>query len=65
MKPARLARGLVAPLLAVCVGSTAPHPGIARASYVVMIVMENRDYHPIIGSSQAPYINGTLVPKRH
>ena len=33
------------------------------ASYVVVIIMENRDYDLVIGSSQAPYINGTLVPE--
>lgn len=33
-----------------------------RASYVTIVIMENRDYASIIGSSQAPYINNTLVP---
>lgn len=38
----------------------ANHP---HASYVVLVIMENRDYDLVIGSSQAPYINGTLVPE--
>jgi hypothetical protein len=37
---------------------TGPH-----AKSVVIVMMENRDYNLIIGSSQAPYINGTLVPE--
>lgn len=39
----------------------AGHP--PHASYVVVVMMENRDYDLIVGSSQAPYINGTLVPE--
>ena len=34
-----------------------------HASNVVVVIMENRDYNLIIGSSEAPYINGTLVPE--
>jgi len=34
-----------------------------HASNVVVVMMENRDYDLIIGSSNAPYINGTLVPE--
>jgi phosphatidylinositol-3-phosphatase len=34
-----------------------------HAGYVVVVIMENRDYDLIIGNSQAPYINGTLVPE--
>ncbi|MGB8909066.1 MAG: alkaline phosphatase family protein [Candidatus Cybelea sp.] len=34
-----------------------------HASSVVVVIMENRDYDLIIGSSEAPYINGTLVPE--
>jgi phosphatidylinositol-3-phosphatase len=33
------------------------------AANVVVIIMENRDYDLVIGSSDAPYINGTLVPQ--
>jgi phosphatidylinositol-3-phosphatase len=62
MTSLRLALGLAAPLLA-CLGSTSAHRASPHASYVVAIVMENRDYHPVIGSAQAPYINGTLVPQ--
>ena len=36
------------------------HP---HAKRVVVVIMENRDYDLIIGNSQAPYINGTLVPE--
>jgi phosphatidylinositol-3-phosphatase len=39
-------------------GKRAPH-----ASYVVVVIMENRDYDLIVGSPDAPYINGTLVPQ--
>lgn len=38
--------------------ATAPH-----ASSVTVVIMENRDYDLIIGNSNAPYINGTLVPQ--
>lgn len=34
-----------------------------HAGNVVVVIIENRDYSLIIGSSQAPYINGTLVPE--
>lgn len=33
-----------------------------HANYVVVIIMENRDYDLVIGSSQAPYINKKLAP---
>ena len=39
-------------------GKNPPH-----ANNVVIIIMENRDYDPIIGSSAAPYVNRTLVPQ--
>jgi hypothetical protein len=39
-------------------GNTKPH-----ASNVVVVMMENRDYNLVIGSKDAPYINGTLVPE--
>lgn len=69
---------LAAPLLAGCLGANASLPASAanagaplarvnpnhpHASYVVVVIMENRDYDLVIGSSQAPYINGTLVPE--
>jgi len=44
----------------------AEHPSTAatpHASAVVVVIMENRDYSRIIGSPQAPFINGTLVPQ--
>ncbi len=41
-----------------------PHAHAApRASTVTVIIMENREYTGIIGSSAAPYINNTLVPE--
>lgn len=39
-------------------GANAPH-----ASNVVVVILENRSYDRIIGSPEAPYINGTLVPE--
>ena len=39
-------------------GDVGPH-----ASTVIVVIMENRDYGRIIGNSQAPFINGTLVPQ--
>jgi hypothetical protein len=36
----------------------APH-----ANNVIVVILENRSYEGIIGRSQAPYINGTLVPE--
>jgi hypothetical protein len=40
------------------VGAAKPH-----AATVIVIIMENRDYDLIIGSKDAPFINGTLVPQ--
>ncbi len=40
-----------------------PHNTAPHAANVVVVMMENRDYSLIIGNSQAPYINGTLVPQ--
>jgi phosphatidylinositol-3-phosphatase len=67
------------PLIAGCLGFGSAVPSIAQpqshsvtvrtrttgphASSVVVVIMENRDYDLIIGSSEAPYINGTLVPE--
>jgi acid phosphatase len=34
-----------------------------KATSVVVVIMENRDYDLVIGSSEAPYINNTLVPQ--
>jgi len=63
-------------LIAACAGAAAlpsssamstnsGHPSGKKphASNVVVIIMENRDYDLIIGNSNAPYINGTLVPE--
>jgi acid phosphatase len=47
--------------------AAAPAPVAAKAgpnaSNVVVIIMENRDYQLVIGYSNAPYINKTLVPE--
>jgi hypothetical protein len=41
----------------------APAPQVSpHASYVTIVVMENKDEDRVIGSSKAPYINHTLVP---
>jgi phosphatidylinositol-3-phosphatase len=52
------------------VSASAAHGSLVRsgkarpyANSVVVVIMENRDYDLIIGASQAPYINGTLVPQ--
>ena len=37
--------------------TTLPH-----ASQVTIVVMENKDYDRIVGSPEAPYINGKLIP---
>ncbi|HVA34062.1 MAG TPA: alkaline phosphatase family protein [Candidatus Baltobacteraceae bacterium] len=38
--------------------AVAPH-----ASYVTIVMMENRDYASVVGSPQAPYFNKKLVPQ--
>ncbi|HLX26657.1 MAG TPA: alkaline phosphatase family protein [Candidatus Cybelea sp.] len=68
---------LVAPFIAGCLGSSTALPGAAQppaptaivrnakkphASSVVIVIMENRDYDLVIGTSAAPYINKQLVP---
>jgi phosphatidylinositol-3-phosphatase len=76
---APFALAAVAPFFAGCLGFGSPDPSSAQpqsqsvtvrapsagphASNVVVVIMENRDYNSIIGSSEAPYINGTLVPE--
>jgi hypothetical protein len=53
-------------LLGPSAASAKPVAGAAagpHAGNVVVVIMENRDYDLIIGSPQAPYINGTLVPE--
>jgi phosphatidylinositol-3-phosphatase len=49
---------VIAALAAARAGAMAPH-----ASNVVVVILENRSYERIIGAPEAPYINGTLVPK--
>src|SRR5947208_13361131 len=36
-------------------------PAASGGAPVVLIVMENHEYSSIVGSSQAPYINGRLI----
>ncbi len=56
--------GAVAPMAAVAGAAASPaHAARPKAKNVVVVIMENRDYDLIIGSSAAPYINGTLVPE--
>jgi hypothetical protein len=38
--------------------ATGPH-----ASFVVVVIMANRDYGLVVGSKRAPFVNGTLVPQ--
>jgi phosphatidylinositol-3-phosphatase len=45
------------PLLAL-----AAPPAAASRAPVVVILMENHEYSAIVGSPDAPYINGTLIP---
>ena len=70
---------VAATLLAACGSLSSVAPGAASASEyaqamrpsnskphannVVVVMMENRDYSLVIGSKDAPYINGTLVPE--
>lgn len=71
----KLAAAAAAVLVAACAGTPVSfnpaHAAVAapaakkkpHAANVVVVMMENRDYDLIIGSSNAPYINGTLVPE--
>ncbi len=48
------------------VAAGAPAAGAAavpHGSQVTIVVMENKDYSRVVGSSQAPYFNDTLVPQ--
>jgi phosphatidylinositol-3-phosphatase len=77
LKVWKIGAAVAALLIAACAGAAAVPSSIAtstnsghpsgknkpHASNVVVIIMENRDYDLIIGNSNAPYINGTLVPE--
>jgi hypothetical protein len=79
MKYAGICLAAAMPLLVGCLGSGSSVPYAAappssatrsqpnttgpHANYVVVVIMENRDYKLVIGSKSAPYINGTLVPE--
>jgi phosphatidylinositol-3-phosphatase len=61
---ARLGTGLAALLafgVATFGGSTPSALGVPT-QHLVIIVMENKEYSTVVGSSAAPYINGTLIP---
>jgi acid phosphatase len=55
MKLALIIAALITPLFGA--GKT------PQASSVVVVIMENRDYDLVIGSKDAPYTNGRLVPE--
>ncbi|MFI9785699.1 alkaline phosphatase family protein [Kitasatospora sp. NPDC051984] len=42
-------------------GSTAQAAALPAPDHVIVVVMENHAYSQVIGSSSAPYLNGTLV----
>lgn len=63
MKLLPVALSVSAMLLGVAQTSKAIAFPAAHAGSIVVIVMENRDYDKIVGSPDAPYINGTLVPQ--
>ena len=76
MKAWKIGAAAAAFLIAACAGAAAvpnasSSTNAVRASgkkkphavNLVVVIMENRDYDLIIGSSSAPYINGTLVPQ--
>ncbi|MFJ9693872.1 alkaline phosphatase family protein [Kitasatospora sp. NPDC101183] len=42
-------------------GADAQAAGLPTPDHIVVVVMENHAYSQVIGSSSAPYINGTLV----
>ncbi|MBV8498063.1 MAG: acid phosphatase [Candidatus Eremiobacteraeota bacterium] len=65
---------MLALLLAGCVfRAGAQLPGIASAdvtplagphgSHVTIVLMENKDYHRVVGNVEAPYLNTTLIPQ--
>jgi acid phosphatase len=59
--------GFVAPAgtspVTIAAVATIPATTVPKISFVELVMMENRDYDLIIGSSDAPYINKTLVPE--
>jgi len=38
-----------------------PNPTLPNYNHIVMVVLENKDFSELVGNSQAPYINGTLI----
>lgn len=44
-------------------GGSPPSALGASTPHLVIIVMENKEYSTVVGSSAAPYINGTLIPE--
>jgi phosphatidylinositol-3-phosphatase len=66
---ARLGTGLVALLVfgVAMFGGSTPSALGASTPHLVIIAMENsrwrtKEYSTVVGSSAAPYINGTLIP---
>jgi phosphatidylinositol-3-phosphatase len=60
--------GFLTPVLALIafgvtsLGGQAPTALGASTSHLVVIVMENKEYTSVVGSTAAPYINNTLIP---
>jgi len=44
------------------VAGPVPHALGSSTPHLVFIIMENKEYSAVVGSSAAPYINGTLIP---
>jgi acid phosphatase len=49
-------------LLLVFCGSVAATPP-PKIAHVTIVMMENRNYPLVVGSAEAPYFNGTLIPQ--
>ena len=47
---------------AVSIAGPVPQALGAPTRHLVLILMENKEYTDVVGSSAAPYINGTLIP---
>ncbi len=53
---------LLAALVLVTATIRLPAAGIDSSSHVFIILMENHNWSSILGSANAPYINGTILP---
>jgi phosphatidylinositol-3-phosphatase len=47
---------------ATTVAGPVPHALGSSTPHLVLIIMENKEYSSVVGSTAAPYINGTLIP---